>query len=169
MKMKRSSSPTNYLINKFKSLRSNIKRMLRNAGIEYINEICANRDFSSKRLWSSLRRNLKFPTFQVKCLPESVRHSVNMFNEYFVSIFSSSSSDSGVVYEFSDHEHNIEFENITILEKEVLAVIMNLNNHIAHGSDNITARLLKETAVQIAPSLCSLFKNSLRIGVVPDE
>ena len=86
----------------------------------------------------------------------------NMFNEYFVSIFS---SDSGVVYEHSDHEHNIEFENITILEEEVLAVIMNLNNHKAHGSDNIPARLLKDTAVQMH-HLFVLFLTSLCVSVL---
>jgi hypothetical protein len=46
---------------------------------------------------------------------------------------------------------------------------MNLDHNKAHGSDNIPARLLKETAAQIAPSLCSLFKKALRIGVVPDD
>ena len=51
----------------------------------------------------------------------------------------------------------------------VLAVIMNLDHNKAHGPDNIPARLLKETAAQIAPSLCSLFNKSLRIGVVPDD
>ena len=89
-----------------------------------------------------------------------------MFNEYFVSIFS---SDSGVAYEHSDHEHSIEFENITILEEKVLAVTMNINNQKVHGPDNIPARLLKETAVQIASSLCFLFNKSLRVDVVPDE
>ena len=90
----------------------------------------------------------------------------NMFNEYFVSIFS---SDSDVAFEHRDRLHNVEFENITLSEEEVLAVIMNLDHNKAHGPDNIPARLLKETAAQIAPSLCSLFNKSLRIGVVPDD
>ncbi|CAB4028196.1 Hypothetical predicted protein [Paramuricea clavata] len=89
-----------------------------------------------------------------------------MFNEYFVSIFS---SDSDVAFEHGDRLHNVEFENITLSEEEVLAVIMNLDHNKAHGPDNIPARLLKETAAQIAPSLCSLFNKSLRIGVVPDD
>ena len=89
-----------------------------------------------------------------------------MFNYYFVSIFS---SDSGVVYKQSDHEHNIEFENVTVMEEEVLADIMNLDKNKARAPDNISARLQKETVVQIAPSLCSLFNKFLCIGVVPDE
>ena len=46
---------------------------------------------------------------------------------------------------------------------------MNLDHNKAHGQDNIPARLLKETAAQIAPSLCSLLNKSLCIGVVPDD
>jgi hypothetical protein len=87
-----------------------------------------------------------------------------MFNTYFVSIFSSD-----VASEHHDHLHNLQFENITLLEEEVVAVIMNLDRNKAHGPDNIPARLLKKTAAQIAPSLWSLFNKSLRIGVVPDE
>ncbi len=87
-------------------------------------------------------------------------------NKYFVSIFS---SDSDVASEHHDHLQKIQFENITLLEEEVLAVIMNLDHNKAHGPDNMPARLLKETASQIAPSLCSLFNKSLGIGVVLDE
>ncbi|CAB4042235.1 Hypothetical predicted protein, partial [Paramuricea clavata] len=48
-------------------------------------------------------------------------------------------------------------------------VIVNLDHYKAHSPDNSPACLLKESAVQIAPSLCSLFNKSLRIGVVPDN
>ena len=33
----------------------------------------------------------------------------------------------------SDYDHNIEFENITILIEEVLAIILNLDNNKAHA------------------------------------
>lgn len=92
-------------------------------------------------------------------------HIANLFNEYFVSIFS---SDSDVAIEHCDRLHNVtEFENITLLE-EFVAVIMDLNDK-AHSPDGISVRLLKETAVQIAPSLCSLFNKSLRIGMLTDD
>ena len=48
-------------------------------------------------------------------------------------------------------------------------VIMNLNNNKAQGPDNIPVRILKETAVQITPSLCALFNKSLRVGVLPND
>ena len=178
MRIKRSSSPSDYLRlrNQFKSLRSTIKRMLRDSRLEYMNKICANRDYNPKRFWSFFKTRSKVSNIPGKVstkVNDSERmHAnsntdiANMFNEYFVSIFS---SDSDVAFEHRDRLHNVEFEDITLSEEEVLAVIMNLDHNKAHGPDNIPARLLKETAAQIAPSLCSLFNKSLRIGVVPDD
>ena len=91
-----------------------------------------------------------------KMYASSNTNIAKMFNEYFVSIFC---FDSDVASEQHEYLLHIEFENITLLE-EVLAVIMNLDNNKAHGPDNIPARLLKETAVQIALSLCYLFNKS---------
>ncbi|CAB4037892.1 Hypothetical predicted protein [Paramuricea clavata] len=176
MKIKRSSSPSDYLRDQFKSLRSTIKRMLRDSRLEYMNKICANRDHNPKRFWSFFKTRSKVSNIpgkvSTKVNDSERKHAnsntdiANMFNEYFVSIFS---SDSDVALEHGDRLHNVEFENITLSEEEVLAVIMNLDHNKAHGPDNIPARPLKETAAQIAPSLCSLFNKSLRIGVVPDD
>jgi hypothetical protein len=44
---------------------------------------------------------------------------------------------------------------------------MNLDSNKAQGPDNIPACLLKETAMQITPSLCALFNKSLRVSVLP--
>ena len=49
------------------------------------------------------------------------------------------------------------------------SVLRNLDNNKAHGPDKIPARLLTETAYQIAPSLCLLFNKSLKSGIVPRE
>ena len=45
----------------------------------------------------------------------------------------------------------------------------NLDVSKAGGPDGIPARLLKECSHQIAPSLCSLFNDSLRSGHIPSE
>ena len=54
-------------------------------------------------------------------------------------------------------------------EGTVCSVLRNLDNNKAHGPDEIPARLLTETAYQIAPSLCLLFNKSLKSGIVPRE
>ena len=88
----------------------------------------------------------------------------NMFNEYFASIFNTDyqSSSENRVQPYND----IIIDDITLSEEEIVAVIKNLDTNKAQGPDNIPARLLKETANEIAPSLCALFNKSLRVGKI---
>ena len=46
-------------------------------------------------------------------------------------------------------------------------VLLSLDPNKACGSDNIPGSLLKNTAAEIAPSLCKIFNLSLSRGVVP--
>jgi hypothetical protein len=48
-----------------------------------------------------------------------------------------------------------------------MVVKMNLDSNKAQCPDNIPARLLKETAMQITPSFCALFNKTLSVGVLP--
>ena len=77
----------------------------------------------------------------------------NMFNHYFASIFTCDSYGST---DHQDQSHLTTIDNITLSEEEIMDVIINLNNNKAQGPDNIPVRILKETAVQITPSLCSI-------------
>ena len=52
---------------------------------------------------------------------------------------------------------------------EVEAVLKSLDPNKATGPDEIPARILKETATTIAPSLCKLFNRSLGEGYIPSE
>jgi hypothetical protein len=58
---------------------------------------------------------------------------------------------------------------LTLTVEEVQTVLENLDSTKATGPDNIPARLLKETAPIISPSLCMLFNKSLDEGVLPEE
>jgi hypothetical protein len=58
-------------------------------------------------------------------------------------------------------------EDVVLTPDDVANVLRTLDNDKAHSPDGIPARLLTETASQIAPSLCQLFNKSLRIVVVP--
>jgi hypothetical protein len=48
----------------------------------------------------------------------------------------------------------------------VFQALISLDVNKAFGPDGILARILKETAQEIAPSLCVLFNQSLESGVV---
>ena len=52
---------------------------------------------------------------------------------------------------------------------EVQEILQTLDVTKATGPDGISAKLLKETAPEIAPSLCKLFNKTLNTGVFPRE
>ena len=52
---------------------------------------------------------------------------------------------------------------------DVQTVLESLDVTKVTGPDEIPARLLKETASAIAPSLCQLFSKSLSTGTLPQE
>ena len=64
---------------------------------------------------------------------------------------------------------NAIIENITLSEADVFSVLYNLDINKVQGPDGIPARLLKETARQIAPSITLLFNKSLSTGVLPRD
>ncbi|CAB3981599.1 Hypothetical predicted protein [Paramuricea clavata] len=59
--------------------------------------------------------------------------------------------------------------DIRLTASEVQAVLKSLDVSKATGSDEIPARLLRETAEVITPSLCHLFNKSLSTGSIPRE
>ena len=56
---------------------------------------------------------------------------------------------------------------ITISEEEVVHRLSNLDPSKAPGPDNIPGHILKQCSAVIAPSLCSLFNQSLQTGTLP--
>ena len=175
---KKSPSPSKHLINKFKDLRSKIKRMLRNNRLDYMNSICASHQNNQKRFWSFFKLKSKISNVPGKVLMEISETErvyvdentdiANMFNQYFASIFTKDQDGS---FEQKDISHNIIpiIDNVTLSEEDIVAVIKNLDSNKAQGPDGIPVRLLKETAMQFAPSLRVLYNKSLNVDVLPDE
>ena len=92
----------------------------------------------------------------------------NAFNKYFASIFTKDEDGSFEQDDLSQDDVRI-IDDVILSEEEIVAVINNLDSKKAHGPDGIPVRLLKETAMQITPSLRALFNKSLNVGVLPDE
>ena len=59
--------------------------------------------------------------------------------------------------------------DLTLNESMVLAAHKALEVGKATGPDEIPAKLLKETASVIAPSLCKIFNKSLQLGSPPSD
>ena len=62
-----------------------------------------------------------------------------------------------------------DMDTITIHENGVAKMLRNIKPHKATGPDEIPARLMKETADQLAPILTLLFQASYYQGIVPDS
>lgn len=58
--------------------------------------------------------------------------------------------------------------HIHLRAEEVVKALWNIDPSKANGPDNIPGALLKNTACEIAPSLCQLFNASLSLGIFPN-
>lgn len=105
MRKKLRSSPTNHLVEKFKHLRSKVKRMLRECREKVYVSLGNNFQESPKRFWSAMKRYIKTrsipniismvelnndqecKTTRIKAnSPEDI---ASLFNDYFASVFES--------------------------------------------------------------------------------
>ena len=178
VRSKLKSYPSESLKSKFQTLRSQVKRAIRRSRDAFFDT--ANIDFKTnpKRLWSVLKTSSKS-----RNIPQSVSMATDnlhitadtpdqiedMFNNYFTSVFSTCQSEE----EESGLEQRPSIQpvsnDIVLHVSEVEAVLKSLDPTKAAGPDEIPARILKETAATIAPSLCMLFNRSLEEGYIPRE
>ncbi|CAB3982957.1 Hypothetical predicted protein [Paramuricea clavata] len=118
--------------------------------------------------WLTEKISIKTSVNNVREYAENPRDIATLFNCYFVSIFSSDPINIVNQQSISETTDTL-FNDIVLSQGTVRSVLRNLDNNKAHGPDEIPARLLTETAYQIAPSLCLLFNKSLKSGIVPRE
>ena len=92
-----------------------------------------------------------------------------LFNNYFESVLNSDDDliSTGVPSSTTEKESGL--SEIELTSEDVLVTLLNLDTRKATGPDKIPPRLLKETAHQIAPSLCLPFNQSLKFGTLPEE
>ena len=70
-------------------------------------------------------------------------------------------------YSENAHNHSLSLDDLLCTQEQVLNLLRNLDTGKANGPDNISARMLKETASSIAPSLTCLFNLSIANGQLP--
>ena len=182
VRRKLKSCPTSHLAQKFKGLRTSVKNMLRESLENYFTSLGNNFKQNPKRLWSIIKNKSKS-----RNIPNTVSSAVNsgtnqdparfsadnptdianMFNRYFTSVYTSADN-----YEdTADHEQAepAVMTDLALSVEEVQAVLGSLDCTKATGPDGIPARLLKETASVISPSLCKLYNKSLEQGIFPQD
>ena len=184
LRMKLKSSSSSYLIAKFKQLRSTVKRTISESRARYFESLEQDIQSNPKRFWSAFKLSDKASCSvpQQVSIPSTIKDTVTgkpvwelvsspveiaeVFNNHFTSIFS---SDTLELRPHLPPASGPSFCEISLSPCEVAAALHSLDVTIASGPDEITARLLKETAEQIAPSLTLLYNQSLNIGVFPEE
>ena len=100
-------------------------------------------------------------TGNLRATTDTPEEIADIFNNYFTSVFSVLQEDKvdNGAGKFPAAEPP--FSDIVLHVGEVEAVLKSLDPNKATGPDEIPARILKETATTIAPSLCKLFNRSL--------
>ena len=131
-----------------------------------------------KRFWSILKLNSKSHTGNrtpLRSAAENPREIANLFNPYFASVFAHDTSSplppppppsSGSA---SNAPASPDMSELTLTVSEVQSVLEALDATKATRSVKFPAKLLKETASVIAPSLCKLFNKSLSAGSFPQN
>ena len=97
--------------------------------------------------------------------PDTPAGIADLFNTFFDSVFTIDSA----VDKTACIRSGTVISDLTFNESTVLAALKVLEVSKATGSDEIPAKLLKEIASVIAPSLLKIFNKSLQLGSLPSE
>lgn len=159
-------------IDKFKSLRRDVKKLIHTKYNAYIKKMAENVETDPK-FWN-------FNSFKTKShkLPPAIKRDIidpvpvtnptdktNLFNNYFHSVFNHDDNEPSPpgchvpVHECLSH--------ITVASSDVMSTLQALNPSKSSGPDGIPSRLLKELAPQISNSITVIFNKSLNNGIFP--
>ncbi len=171
---------TDYLKGKFTKLRTEVKKAIEKSREAFFSSLGSTLRVNPKRFWS---------VFKIKSTSGSIPNSVSrsdtknkgsrlnantpkdiatMFNDYFQSVYTCFSAQS-CTSQGGPSSSLTGISSIDLSVEEVHQALRNLDPAKAHGPDGFPARILKECALQLAPSLHQLFTKSLRSSQVPAE
>jgi hypothetical protein len=155
---------------KFRSIRNKYKNLLTNKYNAFINGMGEVIKDNPKRFWSYFKSKSQY-----KSLPHVVKGAngsasspqdkASLFNNYFFSVFTTPDPDKPLPN--IDSFQNPSLGSFSLKPKEVFDILINLDTSKAIGYDDMSPRVLKECAAELAPSLCEIFNRSLSQGKLP--
>ncbi|XP_068704053.1 uncharacterized protein [Montipora foliosa] len=156
----------------FIELRRSAKEMLMRKKKEHAEKLKASISENPKRFWSYIKSSTSdrpSPNFlrDGHKLVTDIRDRANILNKFFSSVFNPASTASPTLSAPPSSGVGEKLDSIELTASEVREVLLSLDPNKACGPDNIPGSLLKNTAAEIAPSLCKIFNLSLSHGVVP--
>ena len=155
---------------KFKQLRNKVVSDLRLAKQRFFSNLHPQ---NSKEFWKVISalspRESSFPSLKNgNIIANSGLDKANLLNITFTNHYNRSVPELSI----SDLPKVVPTDcpdDIFCSEDEVYELLCTLDTTKSSGDDDISARMLKETALSITPAVTQLFNISLKLGAIPDE
>jgi hypothetical protein len=152
---------------KFSSERKKTSKETRNAYRRYVNEVCTD---SPKKFWSFVKSlrcdNVGIPTLKKDGKLESENKiKAEILNEQFRSVFTQEKQQLPTLPELNIPA----MPDIQISLNGVAKLLRDLNPNKASGPDDISPKILKLAAEELAPALSIIFQKSLDTGEIPSS
>ena len=165
---KSSQSPDHW--QNYYKLKKEMHKSCRVAYNDYVASLVED-DHITKRLWTFIKSqrkdNCNIPPLQHEGITYTDHlQKAEIFNNYFSSVFSTSSDTSPPTLSESSIP---DITPISIYSHGVKCLLDSLDIHKSAGPDNIPTRLLKELSTELAPILTVIFQASLLQCCVPKE
>ena len=94
----------------------------------------------------------------------------NLLNSTFISHFNAYGKQPPLTSaDLPSTDPSVSVDNILCSEDQVYELLTSIDTTIANGHDNISAIMLKKTALSITPAVTKLFNVSLTSGELPSE
>ena len=158
-----------------KEARHEASKMIIEAKDKYFRNLgrkLADPNQGSKTYWATLNRLINKkntvnipPLIEDGLLVTNFEHKATIFNEFFVSQCSETSTRSTLPS--LSPRGNSSLTNVSIDPGKVLKLIRSLDTKKAHGCDAISISMIKMCDNSIVAPLCIIFKNCLETGVYP--
>ena len=156
----------------YNHLRNKVRAATRFDFRTYVNSVTEDLYHKQKVFWSWINRiraccNPIPPINHKDQVVTSDPTKANLFNQYFVSVFTKedlSSLPEGPRYPTSD---SFTFDHLSVSPSDVFSELSVLDTDKACGPDGICPRLLKEGATELATPLATLYNKSLSDGFLP--
>jgi hypothetical protein len=153
-------------------MNNEVKDKLRKAYYRYVNNLTNSLGANPKKFWtfvksrtgtSSVPKTIEFNGLKGYS-PSSIAH---LFNTFFHSVFNKRCDESSVPFYPLYTNHVI--KNLVCSVDDVASLLSELDITKYSGPDNISPRILKECAHELAPSLTGIFNLSLSTGELPSD
>ena len=146
--------------------------MVKNAKSRYFKQLNPS---DPKTFWKLIKR-LSKQTSAIPILKDSQEKAIHddtekatLLNEFFSSCFNGAQPLVNIsdYNEFNLPDQDSCPEQLFCTEDDVLEMLLSLDTTKSSGLDGISATMLKQTAVSIAPGITKLMNTSIRLGKLP--